>query len=173
MTKIFKTRSSVKVPKSKTEQRHDEYGKAHKGFTVCRRCRNIFFKKEWHRPDNAVIRQARRDGKDVHYSLCPACTMIENHTYEGELLIKNLPPSHARELLFLIRAFGKRATLKDPQDRIIAVTKSRNGCRITTTENQLAVRLAKKIRDAFRASKIHISYSREPYEIDRVVLTFS
>lgn len=172
MTNVFKKRSLLKLPKSKKEERHDEYGKARKGIMVCRRCRNIFFKKEWHRADAGFVRQARRDGKEVHMTTCPACAMITGHTYEGELLIKNVLPAQVVEIMRLVNAFGKRALLKDPQDRIIEIKKEKGHYRITTTENQLAVRLAKKIKDVFRATNIHISYSREPYESDRVVLTF-
>lgn len=172
MAKIFKKRSSVKLPKSKQEERHDEYGKARKGIVVCKRCRNIFFKKEWHRPDRTIIREAVRAGKEIHFALCPACAMIEQHLFEGELLIENAPPRYEPELIHVVHAFSKRAEFRDPQDRIIDMKKERGRYRITTTENQLAVKLAKKIKSVFRNLDLHISYSEEPHEVDRVVVMF-
>lgn len=172
MTKIFKKPSSVKLPKSKQEERNDEHGKARKGIVICKRCRNISFKKEWHRHDRMIVREANRAGKEIHFALCPACTMLEQHLYEGELLIENMPPRYESELIHAVNAFGERAELKDPQDRIVDMKKEKKRYRITTTENQLAVKLAKQIGSAFRNLDIHISYSKEPHEVDRVVVMF-
>lgn len=98
--------------------------------------------------------------------------MIKNHAFEGELFIENFPKDQEKNLLSLIKAFGKRATEHDPQDRIIETKKEKGAYRVTTTENQLAVRLGKKIRDAFRTIRLNISHTPEPTEVSRVIVTF-
>ena len=100
--------------------------------------------------------------------------MIKNKQYEGEVIIKNVPEKYEVELINLIVSYNERAQKRDPQDRVITVEKYKEGYRFTTTENQLAVRLAKKIQSTFGKSRVdmHVSYSAEPYEVDRALLTF-
>jgi len=107
----------------------------------------VLFKKEWHHPDSKLLEQARLGWKKgVRFTTCPACMMIKNHTYEGEVIIRNIPKKFEGELFRLITAYCTRATKRDPQDRVIAIKKQRGGYRVTTTEDELAVKLAKKIK---------------------------
>ncbi|MCR4330871.1 MAG: NMD3-related protein [Patescibacteria group bacterium] len=177
-TGFFKKRdakSIFKKPEPNGVPKHDEYGRSHKGVAVCKKCHNVLFKKEWHRPGVQLSDQillARKKG--VHFVLCPSCTMIANKQYEGEVMVKNVPEKYEVELVNLIASYNEQAQKRDPQDRVITIEKSKKGYRVTTTENQLAVRLAKKIRSAFSKGRValHISHSSEPYEVERVVLTF-
>lgn len=171
MAKIFKKRSSIRLPKQKKILRSDEWGKAGKGLVVCKRCHNLFYKKGWHHP-NGRGAQPTGSGSSVHFKICPACTMIGKNLYEGEIIIEKVPARFEFELVHLITGFGARATKRDPQDRIIEVKKQKNGYRVTTTENQLAVKLAKKIKAVFNHVDVSISYSDEPYEVSRVRVTF-
>ena len=98
--------------------------------------------------------------------------MIEERAFEGEILIEEFPTHHRKELLRLARKFGERAMKRDPQDRIIKIEETEKGYRITTTENQLADRLAKKIKDVFNTVDIHFSYSSGPEEVDRIHIIF-
>ncbi len=100
--------------------------------------------------------------------------MAAHHLYEGELTIENVPAKVRKELSQLVKHFGKTATERDPQDRIIDIERKGASWRITTTENQLASRLAKKVRESFKKHvAVHISHSKEPYEVDRVRATFT
>jgi hypothetical protein len=74
--------------------------------------------------------------------------------------------------MHLVAAFNARAQRRDPQDRIIDIEQVKGGYRITTTEDQLAVRIAKKIKGVFNKVNLHISYSREPYEVARINVKF-
>lgn len=172
MNIIFKKPSSVKLPQRGREAEHEEFGREHKGSIVCPRCHNVHFKKMWHVPGSAPKHE---DGEGVAHAreeLCPACKMVEEHLFEGELFVEEVPVKHKTELLNLIHNVGKHATEIDPQHRIIDIEETRDGIRVTTTENQLADRIAKKIQEAFKAVDVRSSHSKEPYEVDRVHVIF-
>ncbi len=173
MARIFRKKSSIKLPQRGREAEHDEYGHEHKGITECPQCLNVHFKKKWH----ASLDILQKHAKDkllttARKEICPACSMVKDHLYEGELFVEEFPNRHKTELLNLIHKFGERALERDPQDRIIQIEETIKGFRITTTENQLANRLAKKIRDVFNTVKIDFSHSKEPYKVDRIHVTF-
>ena len=67
------------------------------------------------------------------------------------------------ELSNLVYSYGRKAFERDPQDRLVAVTQRGSAMEVTTTNNQQAVRLAKKIRDVFSKVTLAFSYSEEPY----------
>lgn len=171
-SQIFKFPSKIKLPKDKSESRHEEYGKAQKGLGICKRCHNVLFKKEWHHPGSKPTEKFKLVGKKTHFVLCPACDMITKNLYEGDIIIENMPVKYESELAHLIAAYGTRAQKRDPQDRVIAIEKRNNGFRVTTTENQLAVRLAKKIKEVFKKADIEISHSKEPFEVGRIRIRF-
>ena len=165
--------AQLKLPQRNRAAEGEEYGRERKGIAVCLKCRNVHFKKKWH----ASLEDLRKHAKDkilavTRKETCPACAMIKGHLYEGEVFVEGFPARFHTDLLNLINNFGERATSQDPQDRIIKIEKNAKGFRITTTENQLADRLAKKIKDAFNTVKIHFSHSKEPYEFDQVHVVF-
>lgn len=162
----------MRLPERKAVMRHDQYGKAGKGIAVCRRCHATLFRKEWHHPE-AKIKVGKHGKGDVHLDLCPACKMIEEGLYEGEIRIKNVPPKYRMEVVNLISAFGRRAMKRDIEDRVIEIKKQGSGgFVVTTTENQMAVQLAKKINKVFGNTELKISYSKEPYEVSRTEVIF-
>lgn len=173
MAKIFRKPSSVKLPQRNGESTHDQYGSKQKGIIECPRCYNVRHKERWYssfrnlKPTLKLLPPhiAKRE-------LCPACRMVSEHVFEGEVVVGEVPPGYRLEFLRLVRNFGERARAKDPQDRIIAIKKNPKGYHITTTENQLAIRIAKKIRDSFAAVRMKVSYSEEPYETGRVIVVF-
>lgn len=99
--------------------------------------------------------------------------MTQDHLFDWELVIEECPERHEEELLRLIHNVGKRAKEMDPQHRIINTDKTdQEAYRVTTTENQLADRLAKKIKEVFNTVEIHLPHSKEPYKVDRILVTF-
>jgi len=133
----------------------------------------VKFKKEWHRPDSSLLVQSKIGWeKGVHFVTCPACTMKKRGLYEGEIVIKNVPTRFEGELMRLIVAYGSRAGKRDPQDRILKIARSKGGWRVTTTEDELAVKLAKKIKGVFNKVVLDIKYMKEPQEVSRIHVTF-
>lgn len=167
MAKIFSSPNSVRLPTSKRVAQGEGSNHDLGGIVMCPQCHNLHHKKKWLHPDSLDLKK-----QILKKKICPACTMARDKTFEGEVLIKNVPPRHSKDLLNLVNSFGERAQKRDPQDRIIEIKKNKEAYRITTTENQTAVRLSKKIRDAFRSVDLEIKHSKEPAEVSRINVNF-
>jgi hypothetical protein len=164
-------KNSLKLPSRGRAEKNEEWGRESEGISICLECKNIRFKKQWHHPGIFPFNFSKVF--KTREKICPACKMIRDHAFEGEVFIENLPPHRRQEVFNLISAFGERALRKDPQDRIItAEPRGDRAYYVTVTENQLAVKLAKKIKDAFKNVIIKISYAREPAEVSRVYVVF-
>jgi NMD protein affecting ribosome stability and mRNA decay len=174
-TSTARTLRTIKQPPRKGVAKHEQYGKERPGIIICPDCSNVHYHKRWwDKSDPGLHKLVLVDYRKAARTLCPACKMIEEHLFEGEVVIENVPREFRTELSRLIDNVGRTATEIDPQDRIITALKSSNMWRLTTTENQLADKLAKKIRETFKQrTKVHISHSKEPYEVDRVRVLFN
>lgn len=171
MAKIFKSNyRKIKLPKSRHAA--EEFGGGKKGVLICENCGIFYYKKSWHHNADEFI--AKRENKDlpVGFTFCPACAMIRNKQYEGILLVKNVPANKAGEVIKLIKNYGGRAYEMDPLDRVIEAREESGMIVAKTTENELAIKLAKKIKDAFNKVKIKISFSREPGDVARAEVEF-
>jgi NMD protein affecting ribosome stability and mRNA decay len=167
-------KSSVRQqPEVRKEATHDEAGKAEKKLVICTRCHEARIGKKWRSAASLLAKNLTAHKEGVHFTLCPACTMITKKLYEGEIVIGGVSPEREAELLHMIASFGARAQEIDPQDRIIAIEHTKKGeLRITTTENQLAQKIAKKIKSSFKKTTMHIGYSSEPYQVTRIQMQF-
>ena len=160
----------------RTPQRHAEARKninrTHKGMLLCEECGHIFIKKEWVNPRTSKVSKV---SGPLQMTMCDACKMENKHMYEGEIIIEGVPDRFRDELYNLIRSYGKRAMGIDSQHRVLEFKKNKGkNYRVTTSENQLAVRLAKKIKEVFRGIvNLYISHSREPFKVNRVRLVFA
>lgn len=175
MSGRFLQNESIRQPQRGRESKHEEHGRERGGVVECPMCHNVHFKKKWY----ATLSQiSGAKGHEEEFAIareqiCPACMMIKNHLYEGELIVERVPDNLREDLMNLISNYGDDAKEKDPQDRIIEVQVTADGCRVITTENQLVDRMAKKIRDAFKKVDVQFSHSREPFEVDRVHVVFN
>lgn len=169
MAKRLLQRYNVRLPQRGREAEHDEYWRETKGMTKCPECGNVHYKKRWYAsPEEVMAILMVHKLPITRKKLCPACKMVHDRTFEGELVLDGFPDDHRKELLSLIRNFGERARVKDPQHRIIDILEMTSRYRVTTTENQLAVKIAKKVKDVFNKVDVRISHSAEPYEVNRV-----
>lgn len=161
----------VKLPKSGHAM--EEFGGGKKGLIICEKCSNFYYLKSWHHSADAYI--ARRENKDmpVKFALCPACLMIKNKQYEGRVAIKNVPEKLQKELINLIEGFCKRAYQRDPLDRLIAAKKEGKDLVVTTTENELANKLAQKIKNTFNNVKTKTTFSKDPSDFADIRVEFS
>ena len=157
-----------KIILSRTEEHEIPKGKL--GLTICEICRATYYKKSW-RHNLGGYKNFRED-LPVHFTVCPACRMIKNHQFEGRIIIENIPVKILSDLNHLAETFCKRAYLRDSQHRLIGIKKTKAGLEITVTENQLAVKLAKKIKDVFKKIAMKISYSPKPSDVVYFKLTF-
>jgi NMD protein affecting ribosome stability and mRNA decay len=153
----------------RTEEHEIPKGKS--GLIFCKECEAVYYKKSWHH--NLKDYKKLKENLPVKFSLCPACQMIKNRQFEGEIIVKNIPGKIKNDLINLAKTFCRRAFEVDPMDRLIAVKEAKEGLRITTTENQLAVRLAKKIKQTFKKVEMKISYSPAPSDVVYIVVEFT
>lgn len=170
MSKKLKNVSKIKWPKPRTEAA--EFGLARAAGVRCSRCGAVYHTKSWHHAGEMPSEKPGGGTYRLNMVLCPACTMIRHRQFEGELTIERPPSVFRRELTNLIHAYGERACEMDPEHRVIAVKKRGANLIVTTTENQLAAKLAKKIKSAFPPVAIQIRHTREPSDVGRVCVQF-
>lgn len=160
-------------PKSKKEEQ--EFGPGKKDILVCRKCNAVYYFKSWHhRLDDYPY---LKESKQLKFGLCPACQMINDNRFEGEIIIEGCFLKEDKILIInTIKNIGKEGFKRDPEDRIIKIeekqiskkdlkkmkeeTERKDQIHVLTTENQLAVRIAKKIAETFKGS-MNISYSKK------------
>ncbi|MEK7555588.1 MAG: NMD3-related protein [Patescibacteria group bacterium] len=153
----------------RTEKHEMPKGKL--GLVLCKECNAAYYKKSWHH--NLRHFKELREDLRVSFVVCPACNMIKNKQFEGQIEIINIPLKISEELINLIKSFCRRAYERDPMDRLIGIKNTKGGLEATTTENQLAVKLAKKIKQTFKKVDMKISYSPTPSDVVYVKLEFS
>jgi len=152
----YKQRKAKIIPK----QEEKELLKGRKGLVFCKDCNAVYYKKSWHH--NLRNYKNLKEDLSVSFAVCPACRMIENGKFEGQIFVEGAPNNSIESVVHLAEAFCHRAYLKDPMDRIIKIKKRNSGIDIFTTENQLAIKLAKKIKDVFKKVDLNISYASSP-----------
>ena len=87
--------------------------------------------------------------------------MIEDNIYEGELIIQNVNPEIKKYIINAIKNKGEKGFKNDSQDRVISVNDDHDGkMNIFTTENQLALKIARKIKKSFNGT-MKVIYSKK------------
>lgn len=158
-------------PKSKKLEQ--EFGLAKQNILICKKCKAVYQNKSWHHEseDNRTLSKDKF-ALNVKFVLCPACQMIKDKKYEGEIILSAVPEKFKNNIKFLAENYGERAFREDPMDRIISIKEERDNIRILTTENQLAQRLAKKVNETFGGKlKVAISHSHEE-DVIRIKIFF-
>ena len=149
-----------------------EFGQVRPGLAMCKSCFSFQYNKSWHHDAPTYPPEAQNEKLLVRITLCPACRMIKERMYEGKLVIENVPTRFSEELERLIRSYSERAFNEDCQHRLIDLKKINNYFVVTTTENQLATKLARKIKNAFNGVKFKAFYSKAPSDTSLVRATF-
>lgn len=137
-----------------------EFGLARKEFVICPGCSCVFFDKSWH---HSLEEDARHltDRKNIRFKTCPACRMKKDRTFEGELVIELSKEKlgEKKEILNVIKNSDEQAQAHDPMDRILWIEDGGAKIRILISENQLAVRIGKKLESAFKGGVLEIKHS--------------
>ena len=142
------------------------------GFVSCKVCHNVLHNKRWQKLDGEVLLKINPQHKSVHEAVCPACEMIRRGQFGGEVIVRNVPDSRSFDVVDLILAVAKQAEEHGAEVRVIDIKKDNGEIRVTTTDNQLAVRIAKDIKSANKKSELEISYSPEPHKVSRAIVDF-
>lgn len=169
MATFKKEKLNSEIPDRRREK--SEFGKGTAGIIVCDTCGAAYFKKRWYHGLEKI--SSKNPNHPVSFKLCPACTMISNRQFEGRITLKNVPEKYESEITNFAHAYGRRAWERDPMDRLIAIKKTNGELVITTTENQLANKLARKLKQMFRKTVKDISFSPSPSDVVYVTITFT
>ncbi len=128
---------------------------------ICPKCHAVYFDKHWHPAEDVAAAYAASD--EIIHELCPEDKEMEkNHGamgYEGEVILKNIPSKLSTETVQEIRNIGKRAEARDPEDKIIKIEQNAGVIRVLTTENQLAISIAKQVARAHKGGNLEIKWS--------------
>lgn len=163
------------VRPTKSRKEREEFGRGKQGVVLCPVCKAAYYKKSWH---HDIAHFAGKEDVSVKFMLCPADQMIKNKQYEGKVVVRNVSGETEVEVANLIKNIGFSAFEKEPMHRLISVEKVRGlpaqaGELIAlTTENQLAVSMAKKIGEAYKKAKVKISFAKEPNDVAIAVVEF-
>lgn len=157
-TKSIKERYASGEQKSRHAM--EEFGPGKRGFIFCPRGEAVYYKKSWHHMGEFFNNPPNLKGdENIRFKLCPAHEMEKNKQYEGEVVIKNIPAKFRKELINLIENMGEHAIRRDVLDRVLELRSKKQELRITTSENQLAQKIAQKISEVFK-KKVNIKISR-------------
>jgi len=137
-----------KIIKGKTikeirSQRQKERSKENKSYLYCRKCGAVFIDKVWKMIDKKEI------PKIIKKTLCPACQMIQNKNYEGEIKIeflKEIDEESKREIENIVKNISEIDYTYNVLSQLAEFKKFKNYWEIFTTNNQLAKRIAQKIQ---------------------------
>lgn len=147
----------------RSRKEESEFGKAGNEFIICRECNSVFFDKAWHHRLEEEKDSHLKSSKKIKFELCPACEMARDNLFEGEIIIKLKEGSEKfkTDILNTINNSDKQAMERDPMDRILRIEEKTDGIHVFTSENQLAVKMGKKLRTSFNGGKMEIQHTGE------------
>ncbi len=133
---------------------------------ICETCQSVYFEKAWHHSldeDAKHLTDEKIEKAEIKFKTCPACQMKKDKAFEGELIIKmsGANPTIRQNVMSLLKNSDIQAMEKDPMDRILWTEIKGNDTHVYTSENQLAVRMGKKLESAFKGSTLAINHSKE------------
>lgn len=140
----------------------EEFPHAPKEFEICPDCNSVFFDKSWHHALDEDSRHLVKQ-KKIKFAICPACRMKKDRVFEGELTIKisGVNPEVKKEILNALKNSNELAMARDPMDRILWTEDKGNEIHVFTSENQLAVKMGKKLESAFKGGKLEVRHSHQ------------
>jgi len=147
----------------RSRKEESEFGLGQKEFLKCSDCGVVYFDKSWHHGLIEEKLEHLKENKQFKFTLCPACKMKKNRLFEGEVVIKLKAESLKlkADVMNTINNSDKQARERDPMDRILWTEERADGIHLFTSENQLAVRIGKKLKSSFGGSKLEIKHSGE------------
>ena len=128
-----------------------EFGPGKHDYIFCPNGEAVYYKKSWHHASDFFLRmpEAAQD-KGVSFKLCPSHEMEKNKQFEGQVVIKNIPAQVREELVRLIEHMGEHAMRRDVLDRVLGMRWAKDQLTVTTSENQLAQKIGRKIKETFK-----------------------
>ncbi|MBI4653351.1 hypothetical protein HY750_03810 [Candidatus Kuenenbacteria bacterium] len=158
----MKKTTSILQPR-RVGDKDKQFIKGQKETSLCPKCKAIYYDKCWHK-NSKFFKENIKWAKKV---LCPACKWTKTNLAEGVIILNLENNLREKEILNLVKNVGARAILRDPEDRVMKINKEKNKITILTTENQLAVSIAKQIKRAFKGElKIKWSHNEDAVRVE-------
>lgn len=126
----------------------EEFGQGKTDIALCPICNAAYYYKSWHHDLNNY--PYIREDKKINFKKCPACQMWLQKQWEGEIRIRDLPAARIEEIKHAALGTADQAYRKDPMDRIFDIKRSGGNLVIYTSENQLAMRIMRKLERSFK-----------------------
>lgn len=147
----------------RSRKEESEFGLGQKEFLKCSECGVVYFDKSWHHGLLEEKQEHLKENRQFKFTLCPACKMKKDKIFEGEVVIMLKAKNYKlkADVMNTIKNSDKQGQDWDPLDRILWMEDKGNEIRIYTSENQLAVRIGKKLNSSFPGSKLEIKHSGE------------
>jgi NMD protein affecting ribosome stability and mRNA decay len=121
---------------------------------ICTRCHAVYKNKRWYLSENIYKNTAGQSG--VVEVTCPACKKIKDSFPGGIVRISgDFIRDHVEEIMNLVRNEEDRARGFNPLERIMKIHRLENGYEITTTNEKLAQRIARRLERAYQG---HVNY---------------
>lgn len=154
----------------KSRRAMQEFGPGKREYIICPDGGEAYFHKSWHH--SLVDFKHFSTEKKVTFKLCPFHQMVRNKQYEGEIVVENVPPKNRFELVRMIERGGEHGYRSDPMDRVIKIESKGGTIRVETSENQLAQKIANKIRDRFKNTSREVRRGKRNSDIVSIKIIF-
>ena len=149
--KNLSARKKFAAGEKKSRHAMEEFGPGKGEFILCPKDDAVYYKKSWHHASDFFGRAPNmKKEKEIRFRLCPVHEMMKNKQYEGEVIVQDVPEQFFGELGRLVENMGKQAQEEDVTTRVLSLDARAGVLRITTSENQLAQKIARKIERVFR-----------------------
>lgn len=133
--------------------------------TICTSCNAVYHQKRW--TTEVDVRQQLKAHSASHRVTCPACQKIAANYPEGIVtLTGSYLWEHEAEIQRILKNEESKALAKNPQERIIRMTRGADKLIIETTEEKLAEHLGRVLHRSHRG-QLKIDWTGQP-EICRV-----
>ncbi|MFH1837882.1 MAG: hypothetical protein ABH808_00045 [Candidatus Kuenenbacteria bacterium] len=150
------SKKTIKPLQPKRIGDNNEFTKGLGEIILCQKCKAIYYEKCWHKDLNFL--KGKDKIKHTKKGLCTACKWTKANLAEGVIILNLENEFKEKEILNLVKNVETRAQLRDPEDRVIKINKEKNKIIILTSENQLALSIAKQIKRAFKG-ELEIKWS--------------
>ncbi|MDX1535412.1 MAG: hypothetical protein R3346_01490 [Candidatus Spechtbacterales bacterium] len=145
-----------KTPLDKNKTSQNTLGKS--DILMCPECSAVYYYKSWHH--NLREYKELTDDKNVEFKLCPADIMKKHGLFEGLVSIENFPKHLKDEIINQIHNITDHAFNRDPMDRLLELHVTDNRAEVKTSENQLALSVARQVHKAHKNTELSTKLSK-------------
>jgi NMD protein affecting ribosome stability and mRNA decay len=116
---------------------------------ICTECHALYERRHWFFDEEAYFYASMQP--ETRKVLCPACQKIRDRYAEGRVTLRSgaVLTAHKDDILRLIHNEEARAKGVNPLERIMEITETDDGVVITTTNEKLAQRIGRTLKNTY------------------------